>query len=250
MSGFIVVRRDAFKHPVLRDGERFKAFFWMVAQACWKATPFDINGRIVTLNRGQFCTSRSALAKEWGWSPSAVERFLTRLKTEHMIEQETGQGRSIITISNYSRYQDTQDETGQAPEQANGQRSDSDRTAKEQTNHLTNIKTPNPFPKPEWADQGLWKDFLANRKTRKMTNTAGAFRKFEKDIETLSDEEWPPGRLLEHAVAHGWAAIHDPRKPMNGQTHQANGHHNPQDDYLQSVLAKRSAEKRSDLFGD
>lgn len=134
--GFIILHRAAFEHPLLKDGDRFRAFLWMCASACWKPTRFDLGGKTVTLERGQLCVSRSQLAKEWGWSESAVERFLTRLKTEQMIERETGQGKSIITICNYEKYQDISDQAGQQT----GQRSDSHRTAKEPYNHLTKEK--------------------------------------------------------------------------------------------------------------
>jgi len=43
----------------------------------------------------------------------------------------TEQGRSVITICNYAKYQDITNEGGQATEQQTGQQSDSDRTAKE-----------------------------------------------------------------------------------------------------------------------
>lgn len=129
--------RGALDHPLLKDAERFRAWFWLTAKACWKPTPFDVNGKIVSLERGQLCASRAQLADAWGWSPSAVERFLVRLETEQMIGRATGQGRTVITICNYAKYQDVEDRTGQASEQPTGQRSDSDRTAKEQGNQET-----------------------------------------------------------------------------------------------------------------
>lgn len=137
MSGFVCLHRDALDHPLLQDAGRLGAFFWLVARAAWKPVPFDISGKIITLERGQLCTSRSLLAKAWGWSPSAVERFLTRLKTEQMIEQATGQGKSVITICNYEKYQSVNSDTGQATGQVTGQPSDSHRTAKEQGNKGT-----------------------------------------------------------------------------------------------------------------
>ena len=57
MSGFIAMSRDALDHPLLQDGEHFRAWFWLVSKACWKPTRHDVNGKIVTLERGQFSTS-------------------------------------------------------------------------------------------------------------------------------------------------------------------------------------------------
>ena len=138
MSGFIALHREAFDHPVLKGKpERFYAWFWLVSEACWKATAFDIRGKSVSIERGQLCTSRDQLAKAWNWSPSAVERFLTRLETEQMIGRQTGQGRTIITICNYDKYQDGEARTGQATGQPTGQKSDSHRTTKEEGNKGT-----------------------------------------------------------------------------------------------------------------
>lgn len=68
------------------------------------------------------------------------------------------------------------------------------------------------FPKPEWADPQVWADFLSNRKAKKARNTVTAYRGFLADIERHTNPEWPPGRLLEHAAAKGWAGIYEPDK--------------------------------------
>ena len=168
------------EHPLFRgDAQRLGAWSWLVLKACWKPTPFDISGRTVTLERGQLCVSRAQLATAWGWSPSAVERFLTRLEAENMIDREAGQGRTVLTICNYAKYQDNSEAPGQpngrdptrtggrsktgqatgqpnndathgnddlfeqeneAPGQPTGQRSDSHRTTKEQGNKGTSSK--------------------------------------------------------------------------------------------------------------
>lgn len=73
------------------------------------------------------------------------------------------------------------------------------------------------FPKPEWADGQVWADLLANRKTKRLTNTATAHRNFLRDIEKWCAETgWPPGELLMACVAKGWGAIFDPREKSNG----------------------------------
>jgi len=100
------------------------------------------------------------------------------------------------------------------------------------------------FPKPDWADAQVWADFLANRKRKRLANTATAHKRFLADIAALADEEWPPGRLLEHAVARGWGAIFDPRN--RNEHHVANRpDRRPQEpvDSLVRTVARRQAER-------
>lgn len=65
-----------------------------------------------------------------------------------------------------------------------------------------------PFPRPDWADPQVWSDLLANRRKKGLANTVSAHRKLLADVERLTDENWPPGRVLEAAVSRGWGAIY------------------------------------------
>lgn len=85
-----------------------------------------------------------------------------------------------------------------------------------------------PFPKPDWADAAVWADWLDVRKAKKARNTATAYRQFLVDVGKLADDEWPPGKLLEHAVARSWAGIYDPRGKSNDRKSASNdGIQNP-----------------------
>src|SRR3546814_9142435 len=96
MRGCSTVQREMIDHPLFKgQPQRAYAWLWLLSKAAWKRTPFDIKGVIVTLERGQVCTSRHQLAAEWGMSPSAVERFLTRLRSE----EHTSELQSLMRIS-------------------------------------------------------------------------------------------------------------------------------------------------------
>lgn len=74
-----------------------------------------------------------------------------------------------------------------------------------------------PFPRPEWVDGQVWRDFLANRKRKKLANTATAHKRLMDDIHRHADDDWPPGRLLEAATARGWGAIYPSIKDGNDE---------------------------------
>jgi hypothetical protein len=65
-----------------------------------------------------------------------------------------------------------------------------------------------PFPKPDWADPQVWADLLTNRRKKNLPNTASAHRKLMADVDRLTDDHWPPGRVLEAAVSRGWGGIY------------------------------------------
>jgi hypothetical protein len=116
MSGFVAMSRKALDHPLLQDGDRFRAWFWLVANAAWRPKRVKIKGSIITLERGELSFSVRFLAENWGWSKSRVDRFLADLRAEGMIATRSkigtsaghnaGQGQSIISICNYEKYQD------------------------------------------------------------------------------------------------------------------------------------------------
>ncbi len=82
MTGFVAMTRSALDHPLLKYAERLRAWFWIVARACWKPAPFDVGGKMLTLERGQLSYSIRELAEQWGWSKSTADRFVKRLEAE------------------------------------------------------------------------------------------------------------------------------------------------------------------------
>jgi hypothetical protein len=136
MSGYLRVQRDRFGHKLFRASKtnpfcRGYAWDWMVAQACWRATTYDIRGKTVTVDRGQFVASPDEMAMAWGWARTSVQRFLSRLQTDHMIGQETGHNKTIITICNYDKYQTDTSESGQESGRNIGHKAGTKRAAKE-----------------------------------------------------------------------------------------------------------------------
>jgi hypothetical protein len=67
------------------------------------------NGRtaeMLNLERGQLSFSRSFLRKAWNWpSEKRVRTFLSRLQREHMIDLQTGQLQTVISICKYDVFQ-------------------------------------------------------------------------------------------------------------------------------------------------
>lgn len=98
------------------------------------------------------------------------------------------------------------------------------------------------FPCPEGVDPQHWQDFLANRKTKRLTNNPTAYRLQLKQLAALADDEWPPGRIVEFAAARGWGAIHDPRTAF-GNTSNGTAKSAPTLAELRRAAATEEAER-------
>lgn len=119
MSGFYLMHRDWQDNPLFgREAySRRDAWIWMIERACYTPKDIDISGKTVTLQRGQFSSSLRYMAKAWGWDEAKVRRFLSRARSENMIDAATDAGQTIVTICNYDRYQ-APERTADAPANA------------------------------------------------------------------------------------------------------------------------------------
>lgn len=80
--------------------------------------------------------------------------------------------------------------------------------------------TPRAWACPADVDPGHWRDFRANRRKKRLTDTATAYAAQLRLLERFATAEWPPGRLVEKAAEKGWGTIVDPTEYED----QGNGH--------------------------
>ena len=108
MEGWIKLHRAISKHWIFSHKDPGKALSWidLVLQARHKDGEMLIKGRVVKMKRGQVGMSQLTLQKRWGWSQNRVKRYLLLLKKHSMIDFETNDLTTIITICNYDSYQD------------------------------------------------------------------------------------------------------------------------------------------------
>lgn len=98
------------------SGEKYSerdAWVWLIETATWKqgAKPVSIKGKPLKLKRGELSHSIRFMAQKFKWDKGKVERFLKKLSKWGMIKilSKTKTGQNIVTICNYSKYQDRQD---------------------------------------------------------------------------------------------------------------------------------------------
>lgn len=83
-----------------------EAFEWMIGSARWEPGLVSILGTPTKLQRGQFSHSLRFMAKRFQWSISKLRCYIEKLSRWNMISTDNSTGQLVITICNYSIYQD------------------------------------------------------------------------------------------------------------------------------------------------
>lgn len=120
MSGWIKLHRKIQEHWVFSFDEPDKtlAFIDIVLSASYADNAVMIKGRTYHVKRGQFLASQTTLQRRWKWSQNKVSRFLNLLKKEGVIDLQTDERTSIISVCNYSEYQSSERADESANERA------------------------------------------------------------------------------------------------------------------------------------
>lgn len=138
-NGYIKLHRSLLKKGFCQDSEYVHLWVYLLLRASYCQKEFLFNGQLIKLLPGQFLAGRNKISAETGISSSKVQRILKCLEIEHQIEQQMTNKFRIITICNWSKYQNT--------EQLNEPQVNSKWTASEQQvntiNNNKNIKKDN-----------------------------------------------------------------------------------------------------------
>lgn len=67
---------------------------------------FNLGNQRMTVRRGQRWTSVGNLATRWKWSERKVRSFISLLEREGMVYKESTNRGMMLTVLNYSKYQD------------------------------------------------------------------------------------------------------------------------------------------------
>jgi len=160
-GGFFIVWRSVRESPFHFTKERRAATRYEAREDLWaSATHRDeevmSRGQLVTLRRGQILTSVLSLADRWRWKRDRVRTFLALLERMGELTVESTTQRAILTVCNYSKWQDVSPTNGAADPQRT--RSVNPTTGhvqqSEPSNHLT--KSPLHYPTIDGEFDAFW----------------------------------------------------------------------------------------------
>ena len=104
-EGFVKLYRKLLHSPIMLDAEALQVFIYFLLRARHQRGPARMNGKTIMLEPGQLITGRFVLAESLGLTPSKVRRILSVLKNNDQISQQVNAKFSIISVTNWSEYQ-------------------------------------------------------------------------------------------------------------------------------------------------
>ena len=113
-KGYIKIDRKIMNNWLWNDNQFCRGAAWidLLLNAHFEKGSFQSKKGQINYNRGDCTYSISDLAKRWNWSRWKVRSFLDALEENGMIKRKMAKEKyAIITILNYSKYQDNAKKT-------------------------------------------------------------------------------------------------------------------------------------------
>ena len=109
MDGWISLYRQIKESWIWKEKEPFdkrSAWIDLLLTVNYKNKKIPFENDFIEIEKGQTLTSIKQLAEKWKWSRHKVSDFLDRLEQDTMIVQVRDTRKTLISIVNYSKYQD------------------------------------------------------------------------------------------------------------------------------------------------
>lgn len=148
-EGWIKLHRQIQECELWESEQPFdirSAWIDLLLMANYKDKRVIFKGKAITVKKGQRITSMRDLAIRWHWSRDKVRKYLDLFEAEGMLTRESDNYKTLVTIVNYSKYQEdsatdkSADKTSTSPQispqnrQAQGHRQDTNKKEKKEEN--------------------------------------------------------------------------------------------------------------------
>lgn len=115
---WIKLYRKFIKNPIFKDSASVHLWLYLLLKANHKSNRFLFNKKEISVKRGQLVTGLHKISKDTGISEWRVRERLKAFEALDMTTSKTTNKFRIITVCNYSEYQDSISEKPQAKPQA------------------------------------------------------------------------------------------------------------------------------------
>jgi hypothetical protein len=223
--GFIKLHRKITEWEWYSDNNTFRIFLHLLLAANFE----DKKWQGVDIARGQLITSLEKLAKSTSLSIQQVRTALDKLKSTREITIKSTSTYTLITLTNYSIYQDkvnltnTVNNTQDNNQATNEQQTDNKRaTTTKEIKEYKEIEEDKKIIIPNFIDQVLFDEFLQQRKKDKNPLEKMALELTIKDLEKWESKKTGNANIaIANAIKGGWKSLIEPREnPSFGNQEQ------------------------------
>ena len=198
-NGFVKIHRKMLDNPVVcKDNDYFRVWLYLLLDASHKGYSAIFNGKKIELKAGQLITGRKSIAEKCNISESKAQRILKSFEIEQQIEQQTGNKNRLITVLNWDKYQNSEQ---QIEQQVNIKRTSNEQQVNTNKNVKNDKKVKNvnnnkaaPLVNPPFSGIMLDKvnEWLQYKKERKQsykpTGLSVLFRQIQSEIDKHGED--------------------------------------------------------------
>lgn len=111
--GYIRIWRKIEDNPLSKDPYFMALWSWILILSNHQEKEWKIGYQKIPIKSGQFATSRKSLSLKTGIHESKIERILKYLESEQQIEQQKTTKYRLITVLNWTTYQNVEQQSEQ-----------------------------------------------------------------------------------------------------------------------------------------
>ncbi len=119
--GFVLIHRSILDNPTFRNIDEAMFFAFLVIKANWRSGERRYDERVYKLERGDLVLGERKLAEAFDWSRQKLRGVMSRLEATDMLTrkwvQHGDQRAPVVTICNYSHYQNVKEVLNQGSDQ-------------------------------------------------------------------------------------------------------------------------------------
>lgn len=239
MNGWIKLHRKLLENPIVyKDQDYFIVWITLLLMAAHEEKNVLLNGQKIQLHPGQLITGRKQLSEKTHVEQHKVDRILKVLKNEQQIEQQTTTGGRLITLINWTKYQESEQQNEQ---QVSNEWATSEQRVStiQECKNVKKEKNKYIYAREEPLDSAI-KDFVEHRKKMRKPMTDRAIELFIKRLNDLSDTVDGKILLINTAIERGWQTVY-PAKEEEKRNDDTAGFANIYDQYRDQLLSKNDA---------
>lgn len=211
MAGFIALHRQIESHWIFEDPDYFRIWVAMLFAANFKDGEALMNGRVVRIKRGQLVFGLNAWSARYRVTSRKLRTLIKHLENSKMIDRQTTNKYSIISITNYESHQGSD-----KPVTIKRHSDDKPATTLEQGKQVNNGN--NNTIVPDGINISAWSEWEQYRKSAKKKITPAAAKKQFKLLLQYSEQDQQA--IIDKSISNDYQGLFDLNGASSNGSHQ------------------------------